>query len=119
MAKAGGETPRARVLRAALDSLRAEAGAVAGPVRVTVECPGSRLVFELSAEECRSLNGPPDGLSPLEAATLRVLTPEPQTAKALARLAGYRLNSHFRAGLRLLERRGLAVRTGDGYRLAD
>lgn len=75
--------------------------------------------LHFSPAELKAVAGPPpvDGLSVLAAALLKQLTPEPRTAKALARAAGYSMGSHVYAALRELDGRGLSIKTTKGYQL--
>lgn len=114
------QTPRAELARAAVRLMAALVGLCGDPVEIEVRCNGTRTVVVVSAEEQAAILGPPkvEGLSPLEEAIYAVLTDRPQPAKVLARLAGYRLNPHFRGGLRALQRRAppLCVKVAEGYR---
>jgi hypothetical protein len=58
---------------------------------------------------------PPTNLPPLQRATVGALTSRPQTAAALARKAGRKYNTNFRAALAALVRGGHARKTPDGY----
>lgn len=93
-------------------------GAITPPVRVTVECPGTRIEFTALAGELEA-RAPPPGLSPLERRVLAAATHEPQTAKRLAGRLHRPCNSYFRNTLRSLCRRDLLQLTPDGYRLPD
>lgn len=113
-------SPRASVVRACLLALAAAAGDPAEVVEITIRSNGSTIVYAVTPVEARAVLGPAPvkGLSPVAEAIYRALTPEPQTAKTLARLAGYRVNPHFRGGLRELQRRTppLCVKVPEGYR---
>jgi hypothetical protein len=108
------------MVRLALRLLAAAAGALAGPVRVTVEAPGTLVAYTLTEEEVRRLAGPPPpaGLTPLERALCDRLTGEYQPAKRLAAQAGYRMGSHVYQALRSLCDKDLAERGrgNAGYR---
>jgi hypothetical protein len=60
----------------------------------------------------------PASFSPMEMDILRVMTSQPQTTKRLSRLADRAAGSHFRQALADLCRKGLVIRTPDGYRWA-
>jgi hypothetical protein len=111
---------RPAIVRLALLALQGSGERITGPVRVTIRHAQTRVVYDVTADEARVALGPATatGLSALEQAILGALTDAPQTARALARITGYRLNPHFRGGIRSLERREppLCVRTADGYR---
>jgi hypothetical protein len=120
----GGETPRALWIRAAIMVIASISGAPAESVEISVSCNGTRVEATVTPDEARAILGPPEvpGLSPVARAVLAVLTDAPQTAKALARLAGYKLNPHFRGGIRELERHTpplCARRDGGYYRPVD
>jgi hypothetical protein len=88
--------------------------AVAEVVTVTIRnASGKRVSFTLPAKFADVEPRRP----PLEGAVLEVLASadKPLTAPLLAKLAGYRCNSHFRAALAALDREGLVRRTPDGY----
>lgn len=59
----------------------------------------------------------PAPLSDMERAIVQALGNRTLTAKALAPAAGYRYSSYFRKVLADMTRRGLILRTADGYRL--
>lgn len=115
-------SPRAELVRAAVHAAAAVAGQAVTALVVTVAAVGVEVEVRVSAEEVRAVLGPAavEGLSPVAQAIYRVLTLEPQTAKTLARMAGYHVNPHFRGGLRELRRRDppLCVQTPEGYRRA-
>lgn len=58
----------------------------------------------------------PPELAPLEMDILGVMTSQPQTARKLARQAGRKINSKFYEALTSLCRKGLVIRTPDGYK---
>lgn len=60
----------------------------------------------------------PPTFAPMELDILRVMTSAPQTTQRLARRAGRTASSHFRQALADLCRKGIIVRTPDGYRWA-
>ncbi len=111
--------PRTQLLRLALRLLAASESAPPESLTVTIAAMGQTLTFTSRPGE---LNGaaPPANLTPAESAILRAATREKQTAKALARIAGYRSLSHARAAIARLCDLGLLVRAGKGtYRLPD
>ena len=117
-------SPRAEMVRAALRVFAANAGRPARSLRVTIQADDLEITFTVLPDEAVAFavpverRAPPAGLGQLPRAIVAALTDEPVSAETLARRAGYRLNSHFRAGIRQLERMTppLCVRTADGYR---
>lgn len=89
--------------------------------RVTVtispaDATGLDLAKKLDTGEKVQVEAP--SLCPAEQDALGVATATPQTAQRLANLAGRKLNSRFRAAITELCRKGLMIRTPDGYKLA-
>lgn len=82
-----------------------------GPLVVIVARGSTRLRFEFSPDELLTVHS---DLSPIEQAILAVVTDQPQSAKTIARLAGYKPISITRA-LTALCRKRLVLRTPDGY----
>ena len=112
-------SPRAELVRAAVHAAAAVVGQAVTALVVTVAAVGVEVEVRVSAEEVRAVLGPVavEGLSVLAEALRAKLTPEPTTAKRLAREAGYSMGSHVYAALRELEGRQLCRKTAKGYRL--
>jgi hypothetical protein len=109
---------RANVVRSALEALASQ-GTPAQDIRITIRANGVALVYDVTHAEAVKVLGPVPipGLSPRAVAILDHLTDTPQTAKTLARLTGYSLNSYFREGLKELVRAGVCVAEGGHYRV--
>lgn len=120
MSPAGGESLHDQIVRLCLEALACLHGPPVEAVRIEVRAGQLRIEVDISPEEAQRLLGPrpPPDLSTPERRVLEAMTAEPQTAKAIARRAGYSSASYVRAALKALERRGLVARAGGKYRLA-
>lgn len=112
----GGDSLRARLLTIAFALLAEVDGPGAARVVVTVEDPDRHTTLRLQGEP--EADEEPPGLSPAERKILAAASVEPKNARTLARLAGYKFNSHVSAAVRSLCRKGLLQRVEhDTYRL--
>jgi hypothetical protein len=77
-----------------------------------------RLLLDLARQLVEALAAPGalPGLSPTERAIVQALTDSPVSSRRLARAAGRRWNSHFRAALARLVEGGQVRHTPRGYR---
>ena len=82
------------------------------PLVVTFERDGVTVRIVVKPDELKSASL---NLPPIELALLRAATNEPQSARTLARLAGYSFGSHVTAALTSLCRQRHLSRTPDGY----
>jgi hypothetical protein len=86
---------------------------------ITINADQSSLTISASAAELRPAPAPNQVLTTAEEEILRVTTRQPQTAKALATLAGYTSLPHVRSAITRLCDAGLLERAGHGmYRRA-
>jgi hypothetical protein len=107
--------PSLRARLVALAELLPPLGSSAEPLTIIVRRGAARLRFEFKPEELAA--GHTD-LSAIEQAVLKVATKTPQTAKTIARLAGYSLSRVRDAITRLTSLDPpLLIRTAQGLRL--
>ncbi len=82
------------------------------PVTVVFRCADAILEIKIDPAAVGAAHS---DLPAMEQDLLRVATSAPQAAKTLARLAGKKMGSHVSAALTSLCRKGLLLRTPDGY----
>lgn len=127
-------SPLRMMLRAIAHHLAArlaKKGLESGRETELIFCPPWEITIQAASLDTRSprVNIPPlvrrlldpavwkeQDLSPLHQALIESATDKPQTAKTLARLAGYPYNSRLRQALADLARAELLSRGPDGYR---